>query len=340
MDKWKKAIVHLECVTDSEHIDDRIKRIDGLRDKLNKGEILHEEFAEQTGLGFRDIRYNGTAVFMIHNKRRYLITSRHVLWDEDSAIREFQEELNRIQAWPESNRAILIDCIVPRGRNRIFSIIFRVPNLDEVIQGNFQAHEEFLMNLGAGTSSTAPYTFSSPEIDLAVMSLDNRDSRFADELVSKGYEPLSLNNIGEEPSKEGTEVFTVGYPSSTALLGQASQNPAAANWYSSYFSLPTFSFGRVSMLHNVLPFYWVDMSIYPGNSGGPIIEIDKIVGIVSAQPTIPVEESEELRTRIPFGKIIKAKFIAKLLSIQEQKDAKLKRLTKVRGNEASGSQIP
>jgi len=75
------------------------------------------------------------------------------------------------------------------------------------------------------------------------------------------------------------------------------------------------------MLHNVLPFYWVDMSIYPGNSGGPIIEIDKIVGIVSAQPTIPVEESEELRTRIPFGKIIKAKFIAELLSIQEQKDA-------------------
>lgn len=63
------------------------------------------------------------------------------------------------------------------------------------------------------------------------------------------------------------------------------------------------------------------MSIYPGNSGGPIIEVDKIVGIVSAQPTIPVEESEELRTRIPFGKIIKAKFIAELLSIQEQKDA-------------------
>ena len=74
------------------------------------------------------------------------------------------------------------------------------------------------------------------------------------------------------------------------------------------------------MLHNELPFCWVDMSIYPGNSGGPVIEGGKIVGIVSGQPTIPVEESEKLRTRIPFGKIIKAKFIPELLAIQEQKD--------------------
>lgn len=322
MDKWKKAVVHLECATDSEHIYDRIKRINSLQDKLNKGEISREEFAKQIGLGSRDIRYHGTAVFMINNKRRYLITSRHVLWDEDSAKRELQEEQNRIKARLKPNRAILIDSAVQRDRNTIFSIIFRVPNLDEVIQGNLKAHKEFLMNLGAGTSSTVPYIFSSPEIDLAVVSLDNRNSRFADELVNKGYEPLSLSNIGEEPSKEGTEVFTVGYPSSTALLGQLSQHPATANWSSSYFSLPTFSFGRVSMLHNALPFYWADMSIYPGNSGGPIIEADKIVGIVSGQAWIPVEESKELRTRIPFGKIIKAKFIAELLSIQEQKDAK------------------
>lgn len=335
MDKWKKAIVHLECATDSEHIYDRIKRIDGLRDKLKKGEILHEEFAEQISLRSRDIRYHGTAVFMINNKRRYLITSRHVLWDEDSAKRELQEELNRIQAWPawpESNRAILINSAVQRGWNRIFSIIFRVPNLDEILQGNFEADQAFLMNLGAGASSTVPYTFSIPDIDLAVVSLDNRNSGFADKLVSKGYEPISLNNIGEKPSKEGTEVFAVGYPSSIAVLGQLSQHPAAANWSSSYFSLPMFSFGRVSMLHNALPFYWADMSIYPGNSGGPVIEADKIVGIVSGQAWIPVEESKELRTRIPFGKIIKARFIAELLSIQEQKDAKPKRLTELRGN--------
>ena len=100
MDKWKKAVVHLECATDSEHIYDRIKRIESLRDKLNKGEILHEEFAEQIGLRSRDIRYHGTAIFLIHKERRYLITSRHVLWDKDSVKQEYQEELTRIQDWP------------------------------------------------------------------------------------------------------------------------------------------------------------------------------------------------------------------------------------------------
>jgi len=321
MGKWKKAVVHLECAADSEHVYDRLKRINNLLKKSKKGEISHEEFVKQIGLRIRDIRYHGTAIFLIHNERRYLITSRHVLWDEEFAKREFQEELDRTQDAPEHQRAILQDSAVQRFENKIFNIVFRVPNLDEVRQGNFKAVQAFLMNLGAGTSATVPYTFSRPGIDLAVVSLDNRDPKFADEITGKGYEPLSLNDIGEKPSEEGAKVFTVGYPSSTALLGQISQDPTETHWSSGYFSVPTFSFGRVSMLHNELPFYWVDMSIYPGNSGGPIIEDNKIVGIVSGQPTIPVEESKELRTRIPFGKIIKAKFIAELLSIQKQKDA-------------------
>jgi S1-C subfamily serine protease len=176
------------------------------------------------------------------------------------------------------------------------------------------------MNLGAGTSFTVPYIFSSPDIDLAIVSLDKRDSVFADDLVSKGYEPISLSDIGNEPSKEGAEVFTVGFPESTAIIGQISQHPDVSQWSSRDFSLPISSFGRVSMLHDALSFYWVDMSIYPGNSGGPVVEADKIVGIVSGQPTIPVEGDKELETRIPFAKIIKAEFIAELLSIQEQKD--------------------
>ena len=34
------------------------------------------------------------------------------------------------------------------------------------------------------------------------------------------------------------------------------------------------------MLHNTLPFFWADMSIYPGNSGGPVVANDRLVGIV------------------------------------------------------------
>lgn len=320
MDKWKKAVIHLECATDSEHFYDRIKRIEHLQKEFNEGKITHDEFVEQIAGRTRDLRYHGTAIFVAHENRHYLITARHVLWDEYSAKREYQEEFERAQQWPEHMRPDLLESAKKRVLDNVFGIIFRVPSLDEVLQGKSETDRAFLMNLGAGPSSMAPYTFSGPELDIAIVSLCQRDSRFADELISLGYEPISLSDIAEGPTKEGAGVYTVGFPSSTALLGQVSQHPAVANWSSGFYSLPTFSFGRVSMLHEALPFYWVDMSIYPGNSGGPVIEDNRLVGIVSRQPTIPVEESEKLQVRIPFAMIVKAKYILELLSIQEQKD--------------------
>jgi Trypsin-like peptidase domain len=316
MTKWKKAVIHLECATNSEHFSDRIKRIQGLQEDLSKGKITEQQFAEQMGGKIRDIRYHGTAIFLANGPKRYLLTARHVLWDELAAKSKYEEEARRAQDWPGPYLELAKESII----NNIFGIIFRVPSLDEMMQSVTEPVHAFLMNLGAGTPSTAPYTFSTPELDLAIISLDQRDSTFADELLAHGYEPITLADIADGPSSEGCEIFTVGFPSSTALIGQMRLPPALANWRSSFFSLPTFSFGRVSMLHDSLRFFWADMSIYPGNSGGPVIENNKMVGIVSAQPTIPLEESEELRTRIPFGKIIKAKFVADLLNAQEEKD--------------------
>ena len=320
IDKWKRAVVHLECATDSEHIYDRIKRIDQLREKLNRGEISHEEFGQEIMGRSRDVRYHGTALFLVHNRRRYLLTARHVVFDEVCASREFKEELNRVASWPEHMRGSIIQSAKESVLNRIFGIIFRVPSLDEILKYGPEAQREFLMNLGAGTSNTAPYSFSSPEVDLALVSLGQRDSRFADQLLQLGYDPIDSSDISDQPSAEGAEVFTVGFPSSTALLGQVSQHPATANWASSYFSLPVSAFGRVSMMHDQLPFFWVDMSIYPGNSGGPLIEGGKLVGVVCAQATLPLESTPELRTRIPFGKIMKTKYVHELIGIQEQKD--------------------
>jgi bifunctional N-acetylglucosamine-1-phosphate-uridyltransferase/glucosamine-1-phosphate-acetyltransferase GlmU-like protein len=70
------------------------------------------------------------------------------------------------------------------------------------------------------------------------------------------------------------------------------------------------------------------MSIYPGNSGGPVIENDKLVGIILGQP---MEERKsqpheavniEFKIDIPvsFGRIIKAEYVWELLKIQEEKD--------------------
>jgi hypothetical protein len=316
--KWKRAVIHLECATDSVHFYDRIKQLDEQRQKLEKGEIDHQQFAETLAGRSRDVRFHGTALFLSHAGRRYLLTARHVVWDELSAKRELDEEAKRNSQKPPHMQEPLGRYALSRAQNNIFGIIFRVPSLDEVLSKNQRS--EFLMNLGAGASSTVPFTFSSPEIDLALISLDQRDSRFADELVSLGYSPIPSDDIADSPDVEGQEVFTIGFPSATALIGQVMLHPAVANWASSHFSLPVSSFGRVSMMHDALPFFWTDMSIYPGNSGGPVIANDRLVGVVSAQATLPIDGIPQVRTRIPFGRIIKTQFVRELLEIQTQKD--------------------
>lgn len=317
--KWKRAVVHLECATDSEHFYDRIERIDEKRAQLAKGEISPEQFAQELAIRIRDDRYHGTALFIRYLGRRYLLTARHVLWDKRAAVRELAEEKQRAESSPVHMRGSLLQGAIERAQGRIFNIIFRVPQLDEVREG--KGAREFLMNLGAGTSYSVPYTFSTPEFDLACISLDQRDRRFADELEALGLVPLDSTDIASGPDSEGQEVFTIGFPSSTALLGQLSQHPAQAPWSSSYFSLPVASFGRVSMLHDALPFYWADMSIYPGNSGGPVIASDRLVGIVSAQAVMPiVDEVPDVLTRIPFAKIIKTCNVEALLAAQREKD--------------------
>lgn len=318
LEKWKRAVVHLECATDSEHFYDRIKRIDEQRALLEKGLITHEQFSEELAGRSRDIRFHGTALFISHAGRRYLLTARHVVWNEISAKRELEEEAQRALSWPEHERPGLLQSAVERAQNKIFNIIFRVPSVDEVLAK--QERREFLMNLGAGTPFTVPYTFSDPELDLALISLDQRDPRFAEELNAAGYAPISSEEMANGPDAEGQEIFTIGFPSSTALVGQVSQHPATAHWSSSHFSLPVSSFGRVSMLHEALPFFWADMSIYPGNSGGPVVAGERLVGVVSAQATLPIDGVPDVRTRIPFGRIIKTQFVRDLLRIQEQKD--------------------
>jgi hypothetical protein len=317
LERWKKSVVHLECTTDSEHVYDRIKRIGEKRAQLEQGQISHEQFVEEIG---RDIRYHGTALFLLHSGRRYLLTARHVVWDEVSAKRELEEERQRALSWPEDMRSHLLQPAVERAKDKIFNVIFRVPSLNEVIAHGARAHRKLLMNLGAGTSFTVPYTFSTPDLDLALISLDQRDSRFADELQQLGYAPVASDDITDGPSGEGRDVYTVGFPSSTAIIDQVTQHPALAHWSSSDFSVPVFSFGKVSMLHDALPFYWVDISIFPGNSGGPLIEGDHLVGVVNAQATVPIDDTPQVRTRIPFGRIIKTKYVRALLEAQEQKD--------------------
>ena len=310
-------MVHIECATDSVHFYDHIRSVHESRERLDRGEIStaqHRSISEE--YKSRDIRYQGTAIFLEHEGYRYLLTARHNLWDEESGKREFEEEIKRTESWPDGMRESLLASALASMQSRIYNTIFRVVSLDEVLSNTFPT--EFLMNLGAG--GTYAYTFSNPEIDLAVISLDLGNKEFADELVSRGYIPVSSSDIRPGPSSEGQEVRTIGFPAATALIGEINLNAADADWASRDFSLPVTSFGRISMLHESIPFYWADMSLYPGNSGGPAVVDDRLVGVVVAQAVESIGGIPDAEMRIPFGKIMKSKYIFELLEEQRRKD--------------------
>lgn len=232
------------------------------------------------------------------------------------------------QQWREADQAA--------ADSQVYGIIFRVATLDEAIQGKRKPF--FLHNMGHGTRIPIPwavpardYTFSAPDLDLAIVSLNHPGDlkRFGDELVERGYRPIMLHHIDDGPWDEGDEVFTVGFPSKLSVVWKE-QQPWDEKWSSEDVSLPAFAFGRVSMLDHRLNYFWCDMSIAPGNSGGPVVKGGNLVGIISGQAfdaaeyETPAEgKSRDNQAswsyRIPFAKVIKGKFVRELVEKQIEK---------------------
>lgn len=318
LDRWKKAIVHLECAADELPWRDHERRIVEAHAALARGELSAQQFSEAMRVRGRELRYHGTALYVVHRGRRYLVTARHVLFDEVSAHRELALEQQRMASRAENASKEVPLALSQWLENRIFGIIFPVPSLNEVLLGS--GKRGFLMNLGSGSRSSLPYTFSTRELDLAVISLDQRHSEFADELEAVGHMPISSSDIADGPSHEGEEIFTIGFPRATALLGQVEMDPRRIAWASQDYSLPVSAFGRVSMLHEALSYFWADLSVFPGNSGGPVVSGDRLVGIVSSQANEAIDSSPDFRARIPFGKVVRSGYIFDLLAEQERKD--------------------
>jgi hypothetical protein len=319
--KWKKAVVHLECATDKYSFSDLMTR-------FQKSEISWDSLNRLYIAGSRLIRFQGTAIFLEHQNHYYIFTARHVLYDTNTANAKIREEMERLKDAPASWKESSLQSTIEQAQTSIFSIIFLVPSLEEIVRNNSNEQGSFLMNVGAGPYDLAPYTFSIPEIDLAVISLRRHDlSVFADSLRSKGHIPIRIDDIADEPKEEGADVFSVGYPQATAILGKVQMSFAEWQWCSNLVSVPNFVFGKVGMKNDLLQYFWCDMSVYPGNSGGPVIEDGKMVGIVSAQPVISDEiiefrndslksTSYYAKTRVPFARVIKAKYINPKLSLR------------------------
>ncbi|MHC4249197.1 MAG: S1 family peptidase [Planctomycetota bacterium] len=316
--RWKRAVVHLESASDSQALDEQLAREAALKGSLKDGEISQEQFAEQICRLGRDLRGRGTAVFLTDQDVHFLLTARHVLHDGVEAQRR-EEQARRERDGVDRNAG-----------DSICSPIYHVPTLDDIKRGWKGDPNSLLMNLGAGSGATRCYTFSPADLDLAVVSLRSMYSHFADRLLQLGYQPIRLSDIASEgPDPDGDGVFTVGFPAaiSTPLRRELKTNERP--WASDAICLPAITTGCVATDHADLHFFTCDMSVYPGNSGGPVVQSGKLIGIISNQPAL---RTEIVRTdgttvagvtavaRIPFATAIKSKHILRLLHEQKEKD--------------------
>jgi len=299
IDKWKRATINIECATDSISL----ARLNNLIRQRDSGKISEEEFIGKTKT--KDIRRQGTALFIKYKDHNFLVTARHVLYDTLEAKRYIEAYKNIFieeklkMSEPEK------DHMNKQAQNTIYPIIFRVENLHEYLfeKDTSIASRKYLRYLGGGWPC---YTFSEPKFDIAVISLDRRmTTGFLRDLESNGYQPIVIDSIWNKSIKEGDDLVCIGYPITSRIY----RLKGNLDWSASTVSLPTFSFGKIAMTDSRLPFFWGDVSTYPGDSGGPVIRQDTLVGIMSGQATF---ESQ----RIPFAYIIKINYLKDLLEKQ------------------------
>jgi hypothetical protein len=156
---------------------------------------------------------------------------------------------------------------------------------------------------------------------LAIISIDGSPlySIFGDLLKARGYEPIHLSDIDTSSLKYGQDLSCIGYPM-ISLLGNRILPEQIAPWYSDLIAESIYTFGRVSLPNYKRIFFIGDMTIAPGNSGGLVISNNKMVGIVSAQATIPIDKYPEVRIRFPYSFAIKASYLFPLLQEMIDKD--------------------
>ncbi|ASB52589.1 trypsin-like peptidase domain-containing protein [Bacillus velezensis] len=229
-----------------------------------------------------EIRSEGTALYIQYSSREYLVTSRHVL---------FQDCITHERVNPEILKAKRINEQYTIGK--------------AVIDKDF----------GSADYSVFIDRHDFEDVDLAVISLEHKKTEeFRQSLRKDGYVPFELQ-YKDEPLNLGSEIFTVGFPDYPSLVSREEPTSGKVIEESTIVSQPVFSFGRVSILNESEPYFWGDLSISGGSSGGPVFNNDgEFVGIIQGQSINRTSTySGTVETRGLFARMVKAKYVFDLI---------------------------
>jgi S1-C subfamily serine protease len=298
--RWKNSVMNLECTRNRFSYDQVQQIINNIKTDPAKKYSQDDLSKIEHQLQSTDETITGTAVLVSDGKLRYLITAKHVLIANSPYYRSSQENIS--------------------------TRISITTNIDAY--NNKQLNDAMAMNLSAGPSSIRPFIFSQNDIDLGIISLQSDATKDLLEVIIKdGLQPIPINSIDTlNDHKEGELITALGFPS-LSLIAQA-QHPNKRLFQSSLIVSPVVTFGNIAMIHPILNYFIGDITVYPGNSGGPIVNNNKLIGIVSEQLSLKVETdlqnlidiSDHITTRGTLAKIIKASNIMKLLRQMQEKE--------------------
>lgn len=283
--KWGNAVVHLEANVPKynpfqiqDALDSAKKPYPSPAYNKSRDSILFAMIRERSLL-------TGSAVFFKDGKRLYLMTAKHVVFDKNLTINNTwnnkKANNNKVSEESISDRLSIItpfDFFLTKGLNKT----------------------AVLLSYGKiGEKYVKPYEFSDDATDIAIISLQFEESKnLLSVIKNNGYKPIDIREIDNICNfKDWGDIFAVGFPS----LSYINDNPTYIEGMiqSTLISLPITTFGNIAMFHNVLPYFIADITVYPGNSGGPIIKNNRMVGIVSSQISTQIENRQGIQ--IPYS---------------------------------------
>jgi V8-like Glu-specific endopeptidase len=134
-----------------------------------------------------------------------------------------------------------------------------------------KTNEISLLNLTNGLTRAKPFVLSSDEDDLAIISFQktNYYKLVIAYMKQNGVAPIPLQSIGDlQGNAVGNEILTVGFPALHRSIKAEVSN------------------GKITTINKSAANFKAALTVYPGNSGGPVIQNDKLIGILSYQSGI------------------------------------------------------
>lgn len=305
--KCLKSVINIEVRSTNQKVNSIINK------EHYENKISETRFRElRDSLRAATPAYTGTAIFLEDKGKHFLLTVRHVVIDQ------------------------FID--KPWDSNLVASAIILIENdtllnpplyLDFNLAVNENYRERMLWFYGAHGEGykTSPYIMSSAKDDLAILCIDcdTNSLHFYKTLVDRGYVPLSTRDIDSAfKVKRGDNIYSIGFPENSQV-GRIK----LPGWHypftrSSIVSIPVLTLG---VFQNEFPtnsiFFDAKMFVYHGFSGAPVMNKNKLIGIVSGGEFPEFKITGE---KIPFkylihnhSKFIKSSAIFTLLKTLQQK---------------------